>query len=112
MYGYGWVKCHVYGPEEIDWYMDNTLPCTCLPNEVCDSCRDKLNHGWKTSGESKYYEYSDFLKEKDLELIEANHPEQEQTTLTEPEPIEDIPEETKEEETPCEEDTTTSNSVM
>lgn len=118
LYGYGWVRCHVYSPGEVDWYMDKTLPCTYLPNEVCDHCRDKLNHGWKTSGEKKYYEYSDFLKEKGLTLVEASHPEQEQTTLTEPgtieepEPVEDIPKETKEEEPPCEENTTTSNSIM
>lgn len=27
--------------------------CGCTPDEVCDFCCDKLNHGWKSSNEAE-----------------------------------------------------------
>ncbi len=49
--------------------------CGCTPDEWCTSCKEKLSHGWITSGEGQYFEYSDFLKEKGLTLTEAVHPD-------------------------------------
>lgn len=74
LYGYGFVRCWKT-VDGIEWELETAPECGCTPDEVCDFCRDKLNHGWKSSGEVKYYEYSDFLKEKGLPLTEAVYPD-------------------------------------
>lgn len=72
LYGYGFVRCWKTA-DGIEWELETAPECGCTPDEVCDFCRDKLNHGWKSSGEVEYYEYSDFLKKKGLPQYEAVH---------------------------------------
>lgn len=74
LWGYGFVRCWKTA-DGIEWETETAPACGCTPDEVCNFCRDKLNHGWKSSEEVKYYEYSDFLKEKGLPLTEAVHPD-------------------------------------
>lgn len=74
LWGYGFVRCWKTA-DGIEWELETAPVCGCTPDEVCDFCRDKINHGWKSSGEVKYYEYSDFLKEKGLLMYEAVHPD-------------------------------------
>lgn len=74
LWGYGFTRCWKTA-DGIEWKTETTPACGCLPDEVCNFCRDKINHGWKSSGEVRYYEYSDFLKEKGLPMYEAVHPD-------------------------------------
>lgn len=74
LWGYGFVRCWKTA-DRIEWEMETTPACDCMPDEVCDFCRDKINHGWRSSNEAEYFEYSDFLKEKGLPMYEAVHPE-------------------------------------
>ena len=74
LYGYGFTRCWKTA-DGIEWELETSPVCGCTPDEACDFCRDKLNHGWKSSGEIRYYEYSDFLKEKGLPMYEAVHPD-------------------------------------
>lgn len=74
LWGYGFVRCWKTA-DGIEWETETTPACGCMPDEVCDFCRDKIDHGWKSSGEAKYFEYSDFLKEKGLPMYEAVHPD-------------------------------------
>lgn len=74
LWGYGFTRCWKTA-DGIEWELETFPECGCTPDEVCDFCHDKINHGWKSSGEVKYYEYSDFLKEKGLPMYEAVYPE-------------------------------------
>lgn len=74
LWGYGFVRCWKTA-DGIEWETETAPACGCTPDEVCGFCRDKINHGWKSSGETKYFEYSDFLKEKGLSMYEAVHPD-------------------------------------
>lgn len=74
LWGYGFTRCWKTA-DGIEWETETAPACGCMPDEVCDFCRDKINHGWKSSGEVKYYEYFDFLKEKGLPMYEAVHPD-------------------------------------
>lgn len=74
LYGYGFVRCWKTA-DGIEWELETSPACGCTPDEACDFCRDKLNHGWKSSNEAEYFEYSDFLKEKGLPMYEAVHPD-------------------------------------
>lgn len=74
LWGYGFTRCWKTA-DGIEWETETAPACGCTPDEVCDFCRDKINHGWKSSGEAKYFEYSDFLKEKGLPMYEAVHPD-------------------------------------
>lgn len=74
LWGYGFVRCWKTA-DGIEWELERSLACGCTPDEVCNLCRDKINHGWKSSGEIQYFEYSDFLKEKGLPMYEAVHPD-------------------------------------
>lgn len=74
LWGYGFVRCWKVSTG-IEWETETAPTCGCTPDEVCDFCRDKINHGWKSSGEVEYFEYSDFLKEKGLTLYEAVYPD-------------------------------------
>ncbi len=74
LWGYGFTRCWKTA-DGIEWETETAPACGCTPDEVCDFCRNKINHGWKSSGEVKYYEYSDFLKEKSLPMYEAVHPD-------------------------------------
>lgn len=74
LWGYGFVRCWKT-IDGIEWETETTPACGCLPDEICDFCRDKINHGWRSSNEAEYFEYSDFLKEKGLPMYEAVHPE-------------------------------------
>ena len=73
LWGYGFVRCWKTA-DGIKWELETAPECGCTPDEMCGFCRDKINHGWRSSGEVKYYEYSDFLKEKGLPMYEAVHP--------------------------------------
>ena len=73
LYGYGFTRCWKTA-DGVEWELETSPACGCTPDEVCDFCRDKLNHGWKSSNEAEYFEYSDFLKEKELPMYEAVHP--------------------------------------
>lgn len=75
LWGYGFVRCWKTA-DGIEWETETAPACGCTPDETCDFCHDKINHGWKSSGELKYYEYSDFLKEKGLPMYEAVHPDE------------------------------------
>ena len=74
LWGYGFTRCWKTA-DGIEWETETAPACGCMPDEVCDFCRNKINHGWKSSKEIKYYEYSDFLKEKGLPMYEAVHPD-------------------------------------
>lgn len=74
LWGYGFTRCWKTANGYI-WETETAPVCGCLPDETCDFCHDKINHGWKSSGEVRYYEYSDFLKEKGLPMYEAVHPD-------------------------------------
>ena len=74
LWGYGFTRCWKTA-DGIEWETETAPACGCMPDEVCDFCRNKINHGWRSSGEIRYYEYSDFLKEKSLPMYEAVHPD-------------------------------------
>lgn len=74
LWGYGFTRCWKTA-DGIEWEIETAPVCGCMPDETCDFCHDKINHGWKSSGEVRYYEYSDFLKEKGLPMYEAVHPD-------------------------------------
>lgn len=74
LWGYGFVRCWKTA-DGIEWETETAPACGCTPDEFCNFCRDKVNHGWKSSGEVEYYEYSDFLKEKGLRTYEAVYPD-------------------------------------
>lgn len=74
LWGYGFTRCWKTA-DGIEWETETAPVCGCTPDEICDFCRNKINHGWKSSGEAKYFEYSDFLKEKGLPMYEAVHPD-------------------------------------
>lgn len=74
LWGYGFVRCWKTA-DGIEWEIETAPACDCMPDEVCDFCRDKINHGWRSSNEAEYFEYSDFLKEKGLPMYEAIHPD-------------------------------------
>ena len=74
LWSYGFTRCWKTA-DGIEWETETAPACGCTPDEVCDFCRDKINHCWKSRGEDKYYEYSDFLKEKGLPMYETVHPD-------------------------------------
>ena len=49
LWGYGFTRCWKTA-DGIEWETETAPACGCMPDEVCDFCYDKINHGWKSRG--------------------------------------------------------------
>lgn len=53
LWGYGFVRCWKTA-DGIEWELEVSPTCGCTPDEWCTSCKEKISHGWITSGESQW----------------------------------------------------------